>query len=502
MRLALSFTILLALSCLSSAWLEEGDLLERNSFADGSILADFQANSSLSFTKSPSAIKFFFTVRNPESKPIDIYLAIFDKDEEKWTIIKQLGRASPFGTTVFEYEANFEYAGLSSETDEFALIGESDTGFVGKIFTVEEKWEAYENYLKSNIGLIALIFVPLILLILVALGVFALFQASFGRRKDDKGEYTLSTLFFPRIKGRPASELIADILINPVFWAFEVFCGLILIALILILSISTISFEIALLLFIVGGVVCWLMPFVYLISIWLLEVWEREPLRFPVSLFMWGIFAAFIAFWLNMVVDFIGGGIFGLVLGSVGASLFTVISAILFAPFIEEFAKGFGVLIASGHHELNDTFDGILYGFAAGMGFAAVENWLYFAVENNPAVAGGIEGWLFLIAYRSIFNSLGHGWFTACTGGVIGFMKARPQLRRYAVLGAIPGWLLASTLHAIFNFFAVIDGVINVFTALPIFLFNPVMLLSVTLIFVVVLAFALKESKERVERGA
>jgi len=501
MRLALAFTILFTFSCLSSAALEAGILLERDSFADGSILADFEANGSFSFSQSPSAMKLSFMVVNPEPKPIDIYLAVFDKDEKKWAVIKQLGRAPPRGTMMFEYETNFEYAGLSSETDEFALIGESDKGLVGKVFTIEENWEDYERQLKSSIGLAALIALPSAFLLMVALGIFVYSQLGRGRLRTEEGEYTLSTLFFPRVKGRPISELIADVMINPVFWAFEALSGLVLVCLILIFSISMINWEIALLIFVVGGAVCWLMPFIYVITIWLLEVWEREPLRFPFALFMWGIFAAFIAFWLNLAVDFIGGGISESIFGSVGSGLFTLLSAILIAPFIEEFAKGFGVLIASGHHELDDTFDGILYGFAAGAGFSAIENWLYFAVQNNPAAAGGFWGWVFLIVYRSVFDSLGHGWFTACIGGMIGFMKARQSLRRYAILGFFPGWLLASVLHALFNLFAVVDGIINVLKAFPVFVFNPAMLFLTTLVFAVIITFALKESKDRVERG-
>ena len=242
------------------------------------------------------------------------------------------------------------------------------------------------------------------------------------------------------------------------------------------------------------------MPFVYLMLAWLLDLWDREPLRFPASLFMWGIMAAFIAFWVNTIVGLVLDLILGAGLGGIGIGISSLIGAVMIAPVVEEISKGFGVLVASGHHEMQDTYDGLLYGFAAGVGFAAIENWFYFAAHNTPATTGGLGGWLFFVAYRSLFNSLGHGWFTASTGAVIGFMKNQPSLRRFAFVGFIPGVLIAMTLHATFNFFAVVDGIIEFVTQMPIFVFNPMLVILLTAAYLVIMALALLETKARVAR--
>jgi len=485
------------LPLIASAALEKGATLPGNAFMNGSLQAEMSVNSSLSFTRSPSLVKLLFTIDNPLDRPMDVYIAV--KDNGRWTVLDRLGTAPPRGRAVLSFNASFQYAGKVGETDEFAAIGELDGHFVGRAFTFQEQWDAYESYLETNIAGIGMVLVPIGVLVAAALGLMIFFGVKAHMRPRDDGEYTVRTLFFPHIRGRPLSEVIADLMINPFFWLIEALCGLFLVAIIFISTSEAISWNIAVLIFAIGGVVCWLMPFTYLVSLWLAETWEREPFRFPAALFMWGIFAAFIAFWANTAVDAVGQGLLSLLLGPLSVGLFSVLSAILIAPLVEELLKGFGVLIASGHHELDDTFDGILYGFAAGVGFAAIENWFYFAAQNNPAAAGGVESWLFLVAYRSIFNSLGHGWFTACTGGVIGFMKSRQSLRRYAVFGFVPGILLATALHAMFNFLAVVDGLIEFMANSPLFVFNPVMVVLLTLGFTLVIIWALKESRQRAQ---
>jgi len=495
MRLALAIALLqlLALACLAS--LGEGDALPGNAFTNGTLQAELSVNGSLSFEKSPSLVKLVFAVENGYSQPLDVYLATEDKGE--WKVVGRLGTIRPNSSSTLEYDASFEYTGKASETDEFALVAEQDGRIIGRVFTVKEQWEAYEAYLETNISGIGMVLVPIGVLVICAIVILAFFGVKAQMRPKNKREYTLRNLFFPRVRGVPLSEVLADLLINPIFWAVEALCGLFLIGIIFLSTTSSISFGIAIPIFIIGGVVCWLMPLVYVIALWLSETWEREPFRFPAALFMWGIMAAFIAFWANSAMDVAGEGLLSILLGPVGAGLFGIITAILIAPLVEELIKGFGVLIASGHHEMDDTFDGILYGFAAGAGFAAIENWFYFAAQNNPATVGGAESWLFLVAYRSIFNALAHGWFTACVGGVIGFMKSRQRLRRYAVFGFVPGVLLAAAVHALFNFFAVVDGVVELLAESPLFIFNPLMVVAVTLVFTFVIIWALKESKER-----
>ena len=64
--------------------------------------------------------------------------------------------------------------------------------------------------------------------------------------------------------------------------------------------------------------------------------------------------------------------------GMLGGSMaVTIIATAVLAPVIEEIIKSAGVVVMSAHHEMNDTLDGLLYGFVVGVGFSAVENWFY-----------------------------------------------------------------------------------------------------------------------------
>ncbi|HMK46330.1 MAG TPA: PrsW family intramembrane metalloprotease, partial [Methanocella sp.] len=160
-------------------------------------------------------------------------------------------------------------------------------------------------------------------------------------------------------------------------------------------------------------------------------------------------------------------------------------TSVFIAPVVEETSKGFGLLIMAGHHEMDDMFDGILYGFAIGMGFAAIENWLYFAANANPVSAEGLTPWAFNILYRSILCSLAHGGFTAATGGVIGFMKSHKSLRKFAFVGYFFGLPIAILLHGTFNFTAILDGIMQMVTHVPVPVFDPVLTLGMTGIYII-----------------
>jgi len=160
----------------------------------------------------------------------------------------------------------------------------------------------------------------------------------------------------------------------------------------------------------------------------------------------------------------------------------SAVLAIFLAPVVEETAKGLGVLIISGHHELDNTFDGILFGFAIGMGFAAVENWLYFAANANPIAVGGLTAWTYTILYRSVLCSLAHGCFTATTGAFVGFFRSHSRLRDFAWAGFLIGLPLAAALHSLFNFTAILDSVIS----MPVPIFDPLLTLVVTTIYIII----------------
>lgn len=456
-----------------------GQTLPASVFTNGSLNVVTGPGTNYTFTGPSLSQNLTFKVSNPGDSEIKLYVAVLRHSQ--WNVIDSLGTIPPGQTKTFEYPVNFSYNGRTNETDLFAVIGQTRSGFVGYAFNIQEDWTQYETSLKSTLSVVgvASAIVLLAILLVVILGVAAVALTS--RHVDDVSgtEYTLRTLFFPITRARPLAEKIADILINPFFWVVELIFGALLILLILNFTLKDIRPDIGILVFVIGGVAALFMPIIFLVIAWFADYYEREPLRFLIAMFMWGVAATFIAFFMNTALSLF----FEMILGS---GLATVAVAVLIAPVVEETAKGLGVLILSGHHEMDNTFDGILFGFAVGMGFAAVENWLYFATNANPVVVGGLTPWAYTILYRSFLCSLAHGCFTATTGGFIGFFRSRKKLRNFAFAGFIIGLPFAIIMHGLFNFTAIIDSIMQSGMGVPVPVFDPLLTLTVTTIYIII----------------
>jgi RsiW-degrading membrane proteinase PrsW (M82 family) len=123
-------------------------------------------------------------------------------------------------------------------------------------------------------------------------------------------------------------------------------------------------------------------------------------------------------------------------------SIPTIVLACIIAPFVEEAAKGMGILRA--RRLLTELENGIVYGAAVGLGFAATENLLY---ENAALIEGGAQAFVATAVIRSISSALLH----ATASSVLGLGMARKALR-------MGGWgmyyLAAVAMHGLFNFAA------------------------------------------------
>jgi protease PrsW len=127
-----------------------------------------------------------------------------------------------------------------------------------------------------------------------------------------------------------------------------------------------------------------------------------------------------------------------------------VILAVFIAPVVEEFTKSWAVMVV--RSRLNEIEDGLVYGAAAGLGFAAVENVLY----NASGLIQGTEIFLVIALTRAVTSTLLHASATAITGYGI----ARSKFHRMA--GHPESWALyymgAVLLHAFFNLFAIMGN--------------------------------------------
>lgn len=118
---------------------------------------------------------------------------------------------------------------------------------------------------------------------------------------------------------------------------------------------------------------------------------------------------------------------------------------LLTAP-LEELAKALALLGVLFHRELDEPLDGVVYGAAAGLGFASVENVVHVLREADPTLA-------FTRGFTATLLHLG-------TTGVLGFLLACAKFthgrrRALLVIAALPSAVL---LHGCYDLFLIADG--------------------------------------------
>jgi RsiW-degrading membrane proteinase PrsW (M82 family) len=121
------------------------------------------------------------------------------------------------------------------------------------------------------------------------------------------------------------------------------------------------------------------------------------------------------------------------------------LGAVVVAPLVEEMAKAMGLVLVMAYFQRVE--DGMVYGIAAGLGFAATENLLY---ELSALYAAGIAAFLMTAILRTISSTLLHATATGVTG--LGVGKA--VVNNTSIITALPYYLAAVVMHAAFNFFA------------------------------------------------
>ena len=146
---------------------------------------------------------------------------------------------------------------------------------------------------------------------------------------------------------------------------------------------------------------------------------EREPARYVLAAFGWGAVPAVL---LAIIAQLILGLPIEAAFGgeSLGARL---VESSVFAPLTEETLKAaaVGLIFLLRRREFDGWVDGIVYGAAAGFGFAYVENVFYLV----GAASWG--EWLALFFLRVVVFGFMHGFWTSLVG--IGFGVARHSKR-------------------------------------------------------------------------
>lgn len=129
------------------------------------------------------------------------------------------------------------------------------------------------------------------------------------------------------------------------------------------------------------------------------------------------------------------------VLASSSASLFA--AAVIVAPIVEEATKGFGLRFARRH--ITEREDGLVYGAAAGLGFAATETFLYGMSE---LLESDLQGALGLVLVRTFSSMLLHASSSALLGFGYSLLLLHKGRRPFLAVA----YVTAVLLHATYNY--------------------------------------------------
>jgi len=192
-------------------------------------------------------------------------------------------------------------------------------------------------------------------------------------------------------------------------------------------------------------VIAFVPSLIYLTWIRNTERYLREPYSRLLTIFLWG---AVVSILIAIIVESFFLGLIDQNLQRIyqvfgeNPNLSTLILALIVAPFVEEAAKSLGVF--SSRKRMRDIEDGIIYGAAAGLGFAATENLLY---ESSAYFTAGATALIGTAVVRTFSSALLH----ATSSSVFGLGIARGFWQGRSVL---PYYLGAVGLHSGFNFVA------------------------------------------------
>ncbi|HEY0461890.1 MAG TPA: PrsW family glutamic-type intramembrane protease [Pyrinomonadaceae bacterium] len=193
---------------------------------------------------------------------------------------------------------------------------------------------------------------------------------------------------------------------------------------------------------VMASVVAFIPAMFYLLPLVWLDRYDPEPSWLLALAFAWGALVA-------VIVSFIVNTVLGSLLGA-------EFGAVISAPLFEEGSKGVGLvlLLIFFRKYFDDILDGIVFAGVIALGFATVENVLYY---GRGILENGAGGLAVLFVVRGIMSPFAHVTFTAMTGIGCGISRESHNIVVRLVM-PIMGYGCAVLLHAIWNGMAVIGG--------------------------------------------
>lgn len=192
---------------------------------------------------------------------------------------------------------------------------------------------------------------------------------------------------------------------------------------------------------------------IYLWVPWVVDRYDPEPLWALMMCLAWGGIAAC---GMSAVVN----TFFGAVAAGIGGAQFgDAVGACISAPVVEEFFKAIAIfgMFYFAKREFDGIVDAIVYATFAALGFAAIENIIYYGRAAQAEFAGreNILAGTFLI--RGVLAPWGHPLYTSMTG--IGFGLARETEKTWVRWTApVMGYFGAVFLHFVWNTSATISN--------------------------------------------
>jgi len=199
-----------------------------------------------------------------------------------------------------------------------------------------------------------------------------------------------------------------------------------------------------------GWALSWFLLALYglpvVLVVYVLDLYEREPVPLLVAAFVWGAIAA-------TTLSAIGNAGWGLTVARLGGPEFAARwTAALTAPFVEEILKGCGVVLIYliARDEVDDVMDGFVYGAICGLGFAIVEDVFYFMAVFGGQPSGVVQGFWLRVVASGLY---GHVLYTGLVGMAIGVVVSRRATEplRHRLWVAAGLCALAAFAHFVWN---------------------------------------------------
>ncbi|QQG45725.1 MAG: PrsW family intramembrane metalloprotease [Candidatus Sungiibacteriota bacterium] len=189
-----------------------------------------------------------------------------------------------------------------------------------------------------------------------------------------------------------------------------------------------------------GYILLTFIPPVLWLLFYLREDRHPEPKVLLIITFLGGIAAALLAAVVEIFLVGKGGAVSSFITLEKNALLFFLIIAL-----VEEYIKYLPVkLLITKRPDFDEPIDAMIYMMTAALGFAAIENSLFIMPLFREGIFAGLE----VAANRFLGANLLH----ALSSGIVGFFLARaffsPRHHHFVALGVI----VASILHALFNY--------------------------------------------------